>query len=397
MSTVLKNPCRYLIAILAVVMVFSRLLPAYADTVCENDLARIDADFEEARLSSCEIREGQVFITISPENKPVNPSPWYAFHVTPKAHGQLAVVMLYDGAKHRYRPKISTDAKHWALVPAANIKTFGEGKKVALSLDLQDKAFWVAAQELLPNSAYTQWEKQLAADQSLKLWQIGTSVEGRPIYALSSSPSARGDKKEYVLFVGRQHPPELTGAFAMLPFLETVFGDTDLAKTFRQRFSIIAVPDMNPDGVAHGNWRHNAHGVDLNRDWGPFTQPETQAIKTCLDNIDTDPAASLRLMLDFHSTHRNVFYIQSDEDVTEPPDFTHNWLEAASQRLPGYAFERAKRHQSDKKTSKNYVYGRFGVPAITYEVGDQTDRGLIRKSATIFAEEMMKTLLFRND
>ena len=31
------------------------------------------------------------------------------------------------------------------------------------------------------------------------------------------------------------------------------------------------------------DWRHNANGVDLNRDWTAFTQPETQAIKNYLE------------------------------------------------------------------------------------------------------------------
>ena len=70
--------------------------------------------------------------------------------------------------------------------------------------------------------------------------------------------------------VGRQHPPEVTGSMALMEFVETIVGASDLAKEFRQSFRTIVIPLMNPDGVAAGNWRHNLNGVDLNRDWGPF-------------------------------------------------------------------------------------------------------------------------------
>lgn len=101
-------------------------------------------------------------------------------------------------------------------------------------------------------------------------------------------------------------------------------------------------------------------------------------------------------MLDFHSTNRNVFYVQPNEEETIPANFVGDWLDGAAERTPGYEFERADRHQSDLATSKNYIYGRFGAPGITYELGDQTDRELIHESAVVFAEEMMKTLLTSN-
>lgn len=122
-------------------------------------------------------------------------------------------------------------------------------------------------------------------------------------------------------------------------------------------------------------------------------QPETQSIKRLLDNITEDEQSELRLMLDFHSTKRNVFYTQTSEDVTAPPKFTGRWLDGARERLDGYEMERAERHQSELATAKNYIFGRFGAPGITYELGEQTDRAAITASAIIFAQEMMETLL----
>ena len=39
------------------------------------------------------------------------------------------------------------------------------------------------------------------------------------------------------------------------------------------------------------------------------------------------------------------------------------------------------------------MYATYGVPAITYEVGDNTSREDIKTAARIFAEEMMTILL----
>lgn len=382
------RPLRFFLVLVGAMVI----TPAAAEP-CENDFAVLDANFIGARMSACKAKKKKFIIEISPENEPINPSPWYSFRVTPKQPGQLSVQINYKGAKHRYRPKRSADAQRWQLIDADHVREYRKGKRLSLDLNMDAEPFIVSAQELLLSEAYNNWIADIAERTDLSTHKIGESVEGRPLMALKSTPDAESGKKEYVLFVGRQHPPEVTGALAMLPFLETVFADTDLANAFRARFNIIAVPLMNPDGVDNGHWRHNMNGVDLNRDWGPFTQPETQSIKRMLDEIAEDDNSTFRLLFDFHSTQRNVFYTQFKDVETNPPKFTAKWLEGARERLKGYEFERAERETTDLATSKNYVNRRFGAPAITYELGDQTDRAQIITSAKVFAEEMMETLL----
>jgi len=216
---------------------------------------------------------------------------------------------------------------------------------------------------------------------------LGRSVHGRPIHVAKTD-----SRPEVILLLGRQHPPEVTGAFAMRPFVDTVLADTPIARQFRDRYLIIIIPLINPDGVALGHWRHNVNGVDLNRDWGPFTQPETQSIARLLSGLD-ELGLQLRLMLDFHSTKSNLFYTQLPEDNTEPLLFATNWLNRARQRLPEFEFKHDAREKSDQANTKNYFFKRYGVPAITYELGDETDREQIVSAATVFAEEMMNVLL----
>jgi hypothetical protein len=98
-------------------------------------------------------------------------------------------------------------------------------------------------------------------------------------------------------------------------------------------------------------------------------------------------------MLDFHSTDKNVFYTQRDGDLVQLPGFTGGWLDAASKRLPDYGFAREAQETSEQANSKNYFFTRYGIPAITYETGDETPREAISAAAVVFAEEMMRLML----
>ncbi len=196
----------------------------------------------------------------------------------------------------------------------------------------------------------------------------------------------------YAFRVKTKAPGEVTGAIAMRPFVDTVLGDLPLAKQFRERFMVIVIPLLNPDGVVLGHWRHNVNGVDLNRDWGPFTQPETQGAERLLAELD-QAGLKIRLMLDFHSTKSNKFYTQLKDDGTVPEMFATKWLSRSKERLPDFEFEHDARERSEQPNTKNYFFKRYGIPAITYELGDETDRGQIVASAPIFAEEMMRVML----
>ena len=102
----------------------------------------------------------------------------------------------------------------------------------------------------------------------------------------------------------------------MKPFVERLLARDELAEEFRRQFGILIVPNINPDGVYHGNWRHNVNGIDLNRDWGPFTQPETQLMRDELARFLEAGAARPYVFLDFHSTAHDVIYTQLDEMET---------------------------------------------------------------------------------
>lgn len=360
--------------------------------LCQSEKAVLDVDFDGAGGDSCEAKGNRFILNIRPEDKPINPSPWYALRVTPKTPGIINIVLSYEeDAKHRYYPKFSQDGKVWSKIPKSSVDISSEKRRVSIRLNLDKEAIFIAGQEVYTPDQYDDWMDKLAAEKTVERLVLGQSMLGHDIIGLyHEAPRSNG---KTIFLVGRQHPPEVTGALAMTYYLAELFSSNKLSNAFRNKFDIVMVPMMNPDGVMNGYWRHNMGSTDLNRDWGPFAQVETQAVKRLLDKIANNADKNIVLFLDFHSTRRNVFYTQTKEDEPTAYDFTGKWLERGRARLPDYEFERAERHNTDLPTSKNYMHSRFNIPAITYELGDHTERELIKRSAEVFAQEMMRLLL----
>jgi hypothetical protein len=100
---------------------------------------------------------------------------------------------------------------------------------------------------------------------------LGDSLEGRPIYAYRlGNPAARK-----LLVVGSVHGDEPAG-------LEVTRRLLRVAPPVHAELWI--VPTLNPDGLARRT-RANAAGVDLNRDFGAFSQPETRLARALIRRV----------------------------------------------------------------------------------------------------------------
>jgi N-acetylmuramoyl-L-alanine amidase len=119
---------------------------------------------------------------------------------------------------------------------------------------------------------------------------VGRSQEGRPIEAVRiGAASAR----RTVLVVGQIHGNEVAGR-AITRWLRRARPPRGTA--------LVLVDDANPDGAAAGT-RHNARGVDLNRNWpfawepigepfdtyhagpGPLSEPESRAMSELIERL----------------------------------------------------------------------------------------------------------------
>ena len=147
-----------------------------------------------------------------------------------------------------------------------------------------------------------------------KVYQIGTSLEGRAIYAMKISDNVAVDEDEpELLYTGIHHSREPVSNEVVCQLIEMYSGDyasdPEIQFLVNNR-ELWFVPIVNPDGYAYVDnsdpyWRknrRNGYGVDLNRNYGfkwgydnigssPFTsdqtyrgssafsEPETQAIR----------------------------------------------------------------------------------------------------------------------
>jgi len=356
------------------------------------DKVVFDTTFPRARLSECELLgNGEFSLLIRPENKPINHSPWFAFKVSAEKATKVAVRLRCEGGSVRYRPKISFDGVRWVALPAESfhLSQRPEPAQAILHLEVGPEPLWVAAQELVSREELEAWSQSLERLPFVTRAKIGESILGHPLYKLEIGDG--GANPGHLIVIGRQHPPEITGSLALMRFMEEIVGDSQLARSFREEFRVTLVPLLNPDGVDHGHWRHNMGGVDLNRDWGTFAQPETRAVRDQI--LALKERGKVFLHLDFHSTYNDVFYTQPDGGLESADGFTKAWIAGIQRRFPDYKVNRSAEKLVQLTTSQSWVHKTLGIPAITYELGDNTDRALLQQVSTGAAQEMMTLLL----
>ena len=359
----------------------------------EKEGVQFSNNFSGARLNNCTHLQDNIYVaTISPENSPINRSPWYAFKISSSKKQTIEVRFLLTYPGVTSRPKISIDGKEWKALEKDKWTAANPEKKTPASalIEVGPEALWIFAHPPISLYDLDSWSNNLAKSPSTKITSIGKSLEGRPIKQLTLG---NPDATNFVFILGRQHPPEVTGSVGLMSFVDTIALDSTLSKTFRHSFQTIVIPVVNPDGVEHGHWRSTLGGVDPNRDYGPFTQVETRAVRDALTTIAKQPKARAYLFLDFHSTSEDIFYTQRDEDQTFPLLFTKRWLKGIQEHFPNYAFKRDAGHNENLPTSKTWAYKTFGCAGITYEFGYNTSFEKVRNIATGAAEEMMKILV----
>lgn len=157
----------------------------------------------------------------------------------------------------------------------------------------------------------------ISARARIAKWNLGSSVEGRPLEAWAFAPEGMmcpqkpsvSEWKWFLLIAG-VHGDEIEGVAVVESMLEGFAENHPL-----EHIGVIVWPCANPDGFAK-KIRHNAAGVDLNRnlptvDWtaevknpryppGPKagSEPETAAMVNLIDSVK--PVA----IVSVHSFHK---------------------------------------------------------------------------------------------
>tara|TARA_B110000879_G_scaffold12660_1_gene15874 strand:- start:212 stop:1387 length:1176 start_codon:yes stop_codon:yes gene_type:complete len=347
--------------------------------------------FEGARLNAVDqLNDSTYIVFIQPENEPINHSPFYAFNVWSSSAKEITLKFKYPGKyKHRYIPKIKSNGV-WSVADSLNFQ-YDENFS-SLKLQINAIAKTVSGQELHTSSIVYSWVDQLieGKESFVRSKTIGKTRLKRPFRVLDIYKGTAKNKPVLVLLT-RQHPPEVTGYFAFQAFLSTILEENKLSTSFLEHYRILAFPLMNPDGVDLGHWRHNAGGVDTNRDWSFYHQPEIKTTVDYITQVLKKNNSKLVLGLDFHSTWYDVFYTNKERESTSFPEFLPKWFSSLEHHIPDYKVNEQSSN-STKPVSKGwFLYGHNAV-GVTYEIGDDTPRDRIQLIGEESAKAMMRIL-----
>lgn len=189
--------------------------------------------------------------------------------------------------------------------------------------------------------------------------QIGTTVEGRPIYAVKISDNPNSDEDEPEVFYNSlTHAREPMGMEVVIYYMYYLLENYNIDSTIKylvDNREMWFLPVVNPDGYYYnqttnptggGTWRKNrrdngdgTYGVDLNRNFGPlsywnyseggsstvtsyetyrgtapFSEPETQAIRDFLSSHYIKTAMS------YHTFHGDQLYPYAIDGSATPAD-----------------------------------------------------------------------------
>jgi hypothetical protein len=244
---------------------------------------------------------------------------------------------------------------------------------------------------------------------------IGYSLEGRPIWGMkiSDNPEINEDEPE-VFYNALIHAREPIGIEVLLFFMQHLlskYGSDSLVTYLVNNRELWFVPIINPDGYEYnrimapyggGMWRKNrrlnsggSYGVDLNRNFGymwgydnigssyvqssetyrgtgPFSEPETQAIRAFVDSSE------FVLALNYHSYGNDFLYSWCYDELYTPDQQLFKAIGDSVNALTGFwsgtSWEVLYKTNGD---ADDWMYGeqteKNKILAFTPEVGDEDD------------------------
>jgi carboxypeptidase T len=245
--------------------------------------------------------------------------------------------------------------------------------------------------------------------------QIGTSYQGRPIFALKVSDNVAVDEAEpEVLFTHNQHAREhLTVEMAMylLKELTSKYASDARIRNVVDTREIWIIPSINPDGAeydvstgSYAMWRKNRQpnvgssyvGTDLNRNWGfqwgccggssgtfssetyrgasAFSAPETQVVRDFVLSRRIGGVQQIKTGIDFHTYSELILwpygYTTADTTTTMSAD-VRNTFASLGQNMAttnGYTPEQASDLYIADGAIDDWLWGSQGIFGYTFEM-----------------------------
>ncbi len=250
----------------------------------------------------------------------------------------------------------------------------------------------------------------------VSLYAIGTSYEGRPLLLLDLTQRRTPPPKPFLFVVANAHGRELITSEVALAFARTLlegYGtDADVTWILEQQHTYILL-SLNPDGhVANEGgppwpyWRKNrnstvscptTYGVDLNRNFplgwdllsgastypcsnfyrgpAPFSEPETRALGAYLSELLSSrgvltATSGASLYISLHAYGNGVIWPWAYTGRAAPDGAALSALGYRLAREMGYwGGQAANALYLMSGADIDWVYGAWGLPAYTFEVG----------------------------
>ena len=132
-----------------------------------------------------------------------------------------------------------------------------------------------------PEAYWNVLDPILGGSPALACERVGESAEGRSLRMVSF-----GEGEVAVLAWSQMHGDESTATMALADIFWFLARHPEhaLVRALSRRLSLRFVPMLNPDGAARFQ-RHNAAGIDVNRDARRLATPEGRALKAVHDRI----------------------------------------------------------------------------------------------------------------
>jgi len=281
---------------------------------------------------------------------------------------------------------------------------------------------------------------QLYPNLITQKFSIGTSIEGRTIWAVKISDNPNVNESEpsvgFDALVHAREPQSMaTQMYFMWYLLENYGTDTEATYLVNNR-EIYCVPCFNPDGYEYnrqtdpnggGFWRKNrrnngsgCYGIDLNRNFGyqwgydnigsspdpcdetfrgasAFSEPEAQAIR------DLAIQKNYGTHFNMHSYGGYILYPWGYIDLETPDSLTYREFAALLTSYSGYAYGSGSQllgYPSNgsirdwmygEQTTKNKAYG------YTIEIGNSSD-GFWPPQSRIYplAQQNLRTMIYQS-
>jgi hypothetical protein len=208
----------------------------------------------------------------------------------------------------------SYDRKTWKHFRDQEVEWDERAPSLRLRFTPAKNRIWIAHVPPYTNADLAGLLKNSRGNPYLKETVIGRTAGGRNLLLLTiTNPATPEKNKKVAWLMARQHAWEAGTSWVAEGAIRYLLSADSGAARLRDELIFKIFPMVDPDGVARGGVRFNAHGYDLNRNWDAVKSnlmPEIAAHrKAALDWVDAGRRIDLFLAL--HNTE--------DEEYLEAP------------------------------------------------------------------------------